>query len=72
MFRVVGTALVNLSLKTPSGVVTGGQADRVLVKKEAHTLTLFRHGQVLRTYEIEEIWSLVPEDAPIEIDRQEI
>jgi murein L,D-transpeptidase YafK len=32
--------------------INGGPADRIVVEKAAHTLTLFRQGQVLKTYHV--------------------
>ena len=40
-----------LSLQTSHGTVTG-PVDRIRVEKEAHTLTLFRQGKVLKTYRV--------------------
>jgi len=40
-----------VSLQTSQGTVTGS-VDRILVEKEAHTLTLFRQGKVLKTYRV--------------------
>jgi murein L,D-transpeptidase YafK len=40
-----------VSLQTSHGTVTG-PVDRIRVDKEAHTLTLFRQGKVLKTYRV--------------------
>jgi murein L,D-transpeptidase YafK len=47
---VIASAVV--SFQASQGMVIGGPADRIVVEKEAHTLTLCRQGRVLKTYRV--------------------
>jgi murein L,D-transpeptidase YafK len=58
LWAVAGTAcaaviaLAFVSLQASQGAVIDGPADRIVVEKQAHTLTLFRQGKVLKTYRV--------------------
>ncbi len=53
LLLVCGIALALVTRSgTPASVAPGTQADRIVVEKRAHTLTLFRHGQVLKSYRV--------------------
>jgi L,D-peptidoglycan transpeptidase YkuD (ErfK/YbiS/YcfS/YnhG family) len=45
-------ALAFVSLQASQGAVIDGPADRIVVEKQAHTLTLFRQGKVLKIYRV--------------------
>jgi murein L,D-transpeptidase YafK len=41
-----------VALHSSQVVVIDGPADRIVVNKQAHTLTLFRQGKILKTYRV--------------------
>jgi hypothetical protein len=49
---LVGIGAVYTATRDGDDVALGGPADRVVVDKTAHTLTLFRGGNVLKTYRV--------------------
>jgi murein L,D-transpeptidase YafK len=48
----LGITLAIFLIRPRSGIIADGQADRIVVEKEAHTLTLISHGKVLKTYRV--------------------
>ena len=52
MACVVIIVLAFVSLQSSQSVVIDGSADRIVVNKQAHTLTLFQQGKILKTYRV--------------------
>lgn len=47
------TVVIALAFRdTPENGMIEGPADRIVVEKHAHTLTLYRQGNVLKTYRV--------------------
>jgi murein L,D-transpeptidase YafK len=52
MFALVGVDFLQLGRKAPAPAPAEQRADLIVVEKAARRLTLTRHGQVLKTYEV--------------------